>query len=164
MKSTKQTMNAFISKKPSQLVLAIVFILYLLFNIQTPEPIATYVDTMYGKIIIAVLSILIFMKTNPIIGVLGFIVAYQMIKTASVSSGTYGMKHYLPSEKNKQAEMESFNENIPSMSEDNTLEEETVHKMAPLVIHGGDSDLDYKPVMDGLNGASLLEYEESSTF
>ena len=106
MKSTKQTMNAFISKKPSQLVLAIVFILYLLFNIQTPEPIATYVDTMYGKIIIAVLSIIIFMKTNPIIGVLGFIVAYQMIKTASVASGTYGMKHYLPSEKNKQAEME----------------------------------------------------------
>jgi hypothetical protein len=172
MQSFKKTLDHLVSEKPSQLVLGIVFFLYILFNVQTPESLAPPLESLFGKVLVFAIAAVVFMKTNPVVGVLGFVVAYQLIKTASVTSGRYAMKHYLPSEANKMKEMQSFNVTEPT-SEDapssisasgsgilvpGTLEEELVERMAPLVIKGGeDSRLDYKPILDGQHGASELD-------
>jgi len=151
MQPLKTSFNTLISQKPSQLVLGIFFILYILLQINTPAFVASYVDTMYGKIVIVILAALVFMKTNPVIGILGLIVAYQIIKTATITTGTYAMQHYLPSEEIKMADMEKFNQDRGS------LEEEMVDKMAPLVIHNGDSNLNYKPILDDHHDAASLD-------
>ncbi len=171
MQPFKKTFDHLVAEKPSQLVLGVVFFFYILFNVQTPSILATPIDTIFGKVLIFAIATVVFMKTNPVVGVLGFVVAYQLVKTASVTTGTYAMRQYLPSEANKMKDMTAFN-NIEPTSEvaptsistsgsgiivAGTLEEEMVDKMAPLVIKGNeDSLLDYKPVLDGQHGASPL--------
>jgi len=171
MQSFKQTFNQLVSEKPSQLILGIIFIIYILLNVQTPSFLATPIDTLFGKVLVVAVAAVVFMKTNPVIGVLGFIVAYQIIKTASVTTGTYAMRQYLPSEYNKMKAMQSYNLQTPtSTSAPNsistsgsgivvpaTLEEELVDRMAPLVVQGDDSQQQtYKPILDGQHGASSL--------
>jgi hypothetical protein len=171
MQSFKKTFDNLVEEKPSQLILGIVFFFYILMNVQTPAILATPLDSIFGKVLVFAVAAVVFMKTNPVVGVLGFVVAYQIVKTASVVSGSYAMKHYLPSEENKIKEMRSFNvveatsPTAPSSISTSgsgivlpgTLEEEMVDKMAPLVIKGNeDSNLDYKPILDGQHGASLL--------
>ena len=169
MQSFKKTFDHLVEEKPSQLILGIVFFFYILFNVQTPELLATPLESIFGKVIVFAVAAVVFMKTNPVVGVLGFVVAYQMVKTASITTGRYAMRQYLPSEENKINEMRSFNVVEPtsevapvSISTSGsgivlpgTLEEEMVDKMAPLVINES-SNLDYKPVLDGQHGASPL--------
>ena len=167
--SFKQAFDKFFFESPSQLVLGIVFVIYILFNVQTPEFLAEPIDTFFGKVTVVLISAVVFMKTNPVIGVLGFVVAYQLIKTSSVATGTYGIRHYLPSEASKLREMQSFNQTetvgaAPTVSPaeaavilSGTLEEECVEKMAPLVGRSASTESSYKPVLDGQHGASPLE-------
>ena len=169
MQSFKKSVDKLVFESPSQLVLAIVFVVYIILNVQTPLILAEPIDTIFGKVAVVLIAAVVFMKTNPVIGVLGFVVAYQLIKTAGIATGTYGMKHYLPSEASKLQEMQNFNQTASTGGQDivspikasvilsGTLEEETVERMAPLVIGGNASTSDYKPILDGQHGASPLE-------
>ena len=171
MPSFKKSVDMLVSEKPSQLVLGIIFVLYILLNIQTPAFLAPSIETIFGKVIVVAIAGVVFFKTNPVIGVLGLVVAYQIIKTASVTTGTYAIKHYLPSETNKMKELQSFNVQEPTSEEappavstsgsgiiiPGTLEEEFVEKMAPLVMRSADdSPSSFQPVLSGQNGASPL--------
>ena len=189
----KKSVDKLVSGNPQQLILGIIFVFYILLNVQTPAFLAGAIDNIFGKVLVVAIAVVIFMKTNPVIGVLGLVVAYQMIKTASVTTGTYALKHYLPSEKSKFKEMQSFNtEHIASaghiasttplhhmnaqqeLSEehqqemkmmqqmqatshkDGELEVHMVAQMAPLVMNGGDSPLNYSPVLDAQHSAAPL--------
>ena len=110
MQSFKKSFDHLVSGNQSQLILGIIFVLYILLNVHTPSFLAGSVDTIFGKVLVVAIAVVIFMKTNPVIGVLGLVVAYQVIKTASVTTGTYALRHYLPSEKSKFREMQTFNE------------------------------------------------------
>ena len=167
MKSTfNKSVNNLVTERPSQLILGIVLIIYILLNIQTPLILARPIDTLFGKVVVVIIAIILFMKTNPVIGILGFMVAYQLIKTATVTTGTYGLKHFLPSEASKAKEMRAMNDekvsyNAQASSDQvvaykNTLEEEMVDRMVPLVVHGGGIDTSYKPILDGQHGAAPL--------
>ena len=156
--SVKQSFDKLMAENPSQLILGVVFVFYLLLNVQTPAFLATPIDTIFGKVIVGVLAIIVFMHTNPVIGVLGFIVAYQLIKTAAVTTGSYAMKHYLPSEESKIEDMVSFNENNITAG---SLEEEMVDKMAPLVVHGGNGNINYAPVLDDQHSAASINGNEA---
>jgi len=171
MQSFKKTFDHLVEEKPSQLVLGIVFFFYILFNVQTPAVLATPLESIFGKVLVFAVAAVVFMKTNPVVGVLGFVVAYQMVKTASITSGRYAMRQYLPSEENKMKDMQSFNvleatspvapTSISTSGSGivlpGTLEEEMVDKMAPLVIQGNEtSNLDYKPVLACQYGASPI--------
>ena len=162
----KKSFDHLVSENPSQLILGVIFCIYSLFNVQTPLVLAESVDTLFGKVLVAAIAIVIFLKTNPVVGVLGFVVAYQLIKTASVTTGTYGMKHYLPTEDNKMKEMQAFNpeqvnEESNAMAATTnvagSLEAEMVDRMAPLVMHGGESPLDYSPILDNQYSAAPLD-------
>ena len=181
MNSFKKSFDRFVSEKPSQLSLGIIFVIYILFNVQTPDFLAQYIDNIFGRVLILVIAAVLFIKTNPVIGVLGFVIAYQIIKTSSIATGSYGMKHFLPSESSKMNELRTFNEevvtppaiiaetfkcsckgpcncfNTAKTNFNGALEQEMVDKMAPLVIKGGDSNLNYKPVLDNQIGGSPLE-------
>jgi hypothetical protein len=169
----KKSFDKLVSEKPSQLILGIIFVLYILLNVQTPAFLAGSIDTIFGKVIVVAIAAVIFMKTNPVIGVLGLVVAYQMIKTASVTTGTYGLRHYLPSENSKMQEMQSFNTEIVAPVQEQAhqqeqpqmhaitnvggdLEVQTVSQMAPLVINDSDSGLNYSPVLDSQHSAASL--------
>lgn len=167
MQSFKKSFDHLVSEKPSQLILGVIFVFYILLNVQTPAVLAGPIDNLFGKVLVIAVAVVIFMKTNPVVGVLGFIVAYQLIKTASVTTGTYAMKHFLPSEENKMKEIKSYNpEQIQAPPQamaaaktniEGDLEVETVARMAPLVMHGGDSGLEYSPILDKQHSAASLD-------
>jgi len=186
MQNFKKSFDHLVSEKPSQLILGIIFVVYILLNVHTPPFLAGAVDNLFGKVLVVVIAGVIFMKTNPVIGVLGFVVAYQMIKTASVTTGTYAMKHFLPSESSKMREMQTFNQDristqpikqaqqpmqaqqqmqaqhlqqeqhLAKTNNAGLLEVEMVAQMAPLVMSGGESDLHYSPVLAAQHSATLL--------
>ena len=188
MQSFQKSVEHLVSESPSQLILGVIFVFYILLNIQTPAVLAGPIDNLFGKVLVVAVAAVIFLKTNPVVGVLGFVVAYQLIKTASVTTGTYAMKHYLPSEESKMQELRSFNteqpqeqdtvhhqqqaqarhqqqaqmqaqmhaQPAPVTNSDSSLETEMVAQMAPLVMHNGDSGLDYSPVLDAQHSAAPL--------
>lgn len=120
-------MDFFNKKFVSQNVLTLLFVIYLILGLNTPKPIAQIIDTLVGKIVVILLAIYLFIYTNPILGVIGFFVAYDLIRRSSVSTGNFGIDNYLPTEETKQAKMSSYNQ-YPY-----TLEQEMVKKMVPVV-------------------------------
>lgn len=134
-----------------QLILIILFVIYLILGFKTPEPVANVIDTVVGKIVLFIMVIFLFTHANPILGVLGLIVAYDLMRRSSVVTGIDALKKYGPSEEKKQSQFTAFNQ-FPY-----TLEQEVVAKMAPLIKHGiSVNDASYKPTIDNLYDATPI--------
>ena len=73
--------DLFTKKHMPELVLASLFILYLVMGYQMPKEAATIVDSTIGKIAVVIVTLMLFAYSNPILGILALLVAYQLIKT-----------------------------------------------------------------------------------
>ena len=134
-----------------ELVLVILFIIYLIMGYKTPEPIASMIDSIIGKIVIFVIVIYMFMHTHPVLAVLALFVAFDLIRRSSVTTGIDALKRYAPSEEKKMSQFSAFNQ-FPY-----TLEQEVVKKMAPIVRSGSTlSKPTYKPLLENLYDASPI--------
>jgi hypothetical protein len=140
------------AEKRYSFLLGILFIIYILLGFDTPVALANIIDNVIGNIIIVLLAISIFTQIHPIVGVLGFIAAYELIRRSSKVTGTFAIRNYLPSEESKVMDFSKYND-YPV-----TLEEEVVKKMAPLVETPPDQDLHYKPILDGIHDAAPIDY------
>ena len=134
-----------------ELVLVILFIVYLILGLKTPEPIANIIDTLVGKIVIILIVIYLFMHANPILAVLALFVAFDLIRRSSAATGIDALKKYAPSEEKKISQFTAFNQ-FPY-----TLEQEVVAKMAPIMKSGFSlTQASYKPLLDNLYDASPI--------
>jgi hypothetical protein len=139
-----------------QLILGVVFILYLLVQAKTPASIAEYVDTPIGNIVVAIVAISTFYYSNPIVGILGLVAAYELVRRTRVSNGnSFLINRVLSNESSKFKTMEKLNVNRNIV----TLEEEMVGKMAPLVKHDVSSNTSYKPILDTFHDAAPIDYD-----
>ena len=66
-----------------EIVLTILFVIYLIMGYKMPDSVAGVFDTIYGKVIISVIALVLFSFANPILGVLGFLVAFELISNVS---------------------------------------------------------------------------------
>jgi hypothetical protein len=134
-----------------ELVLAVLFIIYLILGLKTPEPIANLVDSLVGKIVIFIIVIYLFNYANPILAVLSLFVAFDLIRRSSAATGIDALQKYAPSEAKKSSQFTAFNQ-FPY-----TLEQEVVAKMAPIAKSGSSiSQSSYKPLLDNIHDASPL--------
>ena len=134
-----------------ELTLAILFIIYLIMGYKTPEPVATAIDSIVGKIVIMLIVIYMFMHTHPILAILALFVAFDLIRRSSMTTGIDALKRYAPTEEKKASQFSAFNQ-YPY-----TLEQEVVKKMAPIVQSGSSmSKPSYKPLLENLYDASPL--------
>lgn len=148
-------MNSFSSllKKEhrGELILTIIFIIYLILGYKTPQPVAFLVDNIVGKIVIFIIVIYMFLHTNPILAVMALFVAFDLMRRSSMSADNKLMQSYIPSEENKMNQFTAFNQ-FPY-----TLEQEVVKKMAPIVQSGSTlKKASYKPMLEDLYGASAV--------
>ena len=127
-----------------EIVLIILFVIYLIMGYNTPLPLANLIDTTYGKIVVVIVALVLFSHVSIVLGVLGLIVAYTLITNSSVSTGTFALDNYTPTEEKKSNYLTAQNQ-FPY-----TLEQEIVKKMtAPCT-----SDLDapknyqWKPLLE----------------
>ena len=147
--------DLFINKNKGQVILGVIFILYLLMGFKTPNSVAHIIDHPIGKIAILFTVLLLFMKTHPLLGVLGLFVAFHLISQSSVSTGSFAVNNYVPTEEKKYNAMTQYNQ-FPY-----TLEQEIVKKMAPLNNVGNVTAAESKfaPVLDDLHDAAPIGYK-----
>ena len=133
-----------------QIVLGAVFLIYIVGNVPTPHILAEMVNTTIGNAIVIVLGLSMIAAANPVVGILGLVAAYELIRrSGGMSSAIAG----IPSEVTRLADMKKYNQ-YPK-----TLEEEVVQRMAPLVRHAPAPGANYKPVLDDIQDAAPVNYE-----
>jgi hypothetical protein len=134
-----------------ELILVILMVIYLVMGFRTPELIANMVDNIIGKVVIILVVIYLFINTNPILAVVAALVAFDLIRRSTDTTGLGALQAYAPSEKKKMSQFTAFNQ-FPY-----TLEQEVVAKMAPIVRSGSSlTSASYKPLLDNLHDASHL--------
>jgi len=136
-------------EKKHALVLEILFVLYLLFNVNLPLPIANLIDTDIGKLVILLLAFTMF-SASFIAGILALLVAFTLIKRSSGLLG--GSLYNQNAEEIKMQVLNQYNE-TPE-----TLEQEVISNMAPIIKTPGDQP-SYKPVLNPVDGGAPINYE-----
>ena len=132
--------------------LLIIFVLYIVLPIQTPDFFAGLVDSSLGMLTIFVITVYLFFNVNPVVAVVYIFVAYELLRRSSNKTGKVTIIQHTPSQANKDSEMKAMNP-----VQITTLEEEVVQQMAPI----GKSDpgmfisTSFKPVADKVGDASL---------
>jgi len=138
-------------KNMPQLVLVVLFIIYLLMGYKTPDSVANMIDSTVGKIVVAMFALLLFAYSNPILGVLGIFVAYQLVRGASIKTGMAALEEYYPTEEKKWSPF------TPAHQFPYTLEQEMVKKMAPQKFNTNYVKATYKPTLDETYDAASVK-------
>ena len=134
----------------SQLVLVILFIIYLILGLKMPDSVANVIDSSVGKIVVCLIALLLFGYSNPILGVLGIMVAYQLIKSSSEKTGMAALEQYYPTEEKKWSPF------TPTHQFPYTLEQEVVKQMASQKFNANFVKAPYRPVLDDTHDASMI--------
>jgi len=143
--------NLFKKQHIGELILVILFIIYLIMGFSTPEPIANLVDSLIGKVVIFIIVIYLFSYSNPILAVLSLFVAFDLLRRSSAKTGIDVLQKYDPTEEKKMSQFTAFNQ-FPY-----TLEQEVVAKMAPLVKSGNSiTQSSFKPLLNNLHDATPI--------
>jgi hypothetical protein len=138
-----------------EMVLFILFLLYIVLPIGTPDMLASYIDSPVGMVVLFCITISLFVYTNPILGVLYVLVAYEVLRRSSSTSGNAKaiIMEYTPSQLTKDSDMKTMNPVV-----EKTIEEEVIEVRAPI---GKSQPTEYittsfKPVAEKLEGASMV--------
>ena len=134
--------NLFTKKHMPELLLSVLFVVYLVMGISIPENVASMIDSTIGKIIVALIALMLFAYTNPILGVLGLLVAYQLIKSSAIKTGMAGLEAYYPTEQKKWSPF------TPTHQFPYTLEQEVVKNMTTQKFNTTYVKPSFSPVLD----------------
>lgn len=148
-------LNTLLEKKNMpQLILVILFIIYLVLGLRMPSSIANVIDTNPGKIVVCILALALFAYSNPILGILGIMVAYELIKGSSMTTGSAALAKYYPTETKKWSPFNATHQ-FPY-----TLEQEIVKKMAPVrPSNYVSTPSTFKPILDDQHDAAPVNYQ-----
>jgi hypothetical protein len=134
-----------------EFILIILMIIYLVMGLKTPDVIANMIDNIIGKVVIILVIIYLFMNANPILAVVAALVAFDLMRRSSETTGLGALQAYAPSEVKKMSQFTAFNQ-FPY-----TLEQEVVAQMAPIVRSGSSlTSASYKPLLNNLYDAAPL--------
>jgi hypothetical protein len=142
--------NLLEKRNMSQLILVVLFIIYLIMGFKMPDPIANMIDSSAGKIVVALVALLLFGYSNPILGVLGIMVAYHLIKSSSEKTGMAALEQFYPTEEKKWSPF------TPMHQFPYTLEQEVVKDMASQRFNTNYIKAPYKPMIEDTHDASLI--------
>lgn len=144
-------------EKQHEMVIFVLLILYIVFTPSVPQALAEYAESTIGQVIVIILAITLFLSTNPVVGILGFLAAYEFIRRSSRSTGVYGIETFSPTEQKKQQVMTAMN---PAPVK--TLEEELVDRLVPISPNddiGLSDGGSFQPVLGSLHGAVEPDYQ-----
>ena len=144
-----------------EILLLVVFILYIIFPVKTPEYLAPFIDSPIGLMVLFIITVALFFYTNPILGILYIFVAFEVVRrsTRALGAGSqinFAMnQQFVPTQAKKDEELASYN---PPPIMQRTLEEDVVSSMAPVPLPGvqGENEYTFKPVNNRVIGASMV--------
>ena len=146
-------------------ILLFLFVIFIIFPINPPSPIAQLVESPLGIVMIMGITISLFIFTNPILGVIYLLVAYELLRRSSISvhQNIYqAIPHVVhqkmsdpsdPSVPNQQSDVVV---SLPILNR--TLEEDIISQRAPVGRSNANTfvDTNFKPVSDNILGGSML--------
>lgn len=141
-----------------ELVLFILFVIYLVMGYQTPESVASVINSMVGKLLLFFIVLYLFLYKNPVLAVLSLFVAFDLIRRSTYYNTDVAtrIEQILNPGCTDGAEMSQypftkFNQ-FPY-----TLEQEVVKKMAPIVQSGTVlTKPSFKPFLESDHDASPI--------
>jgi|TARA_Y100000992_G_C21175673_1_gene448180 hypothetical protein len=113
-------------KKPTMLnlVLIVIFIIYLLIDFDLPSDINNLISSPFGNIIVILFVLALVCTKNPLVVILGILFGYELIRRTTLKTGVPPMSGYLPPLTKPRT--------IKFPSTEKTLEEEMVDDLLPL--------------------------------
>ena len=145
--------DLFKKENMGQVILVVLFLIYIIMGYKTPETVANVVDTMYGKLIVACIALALLACSNPILGVLGLFVAFLLVQRSTITTGSAALAAYYPTEEKKFSNLTAMNQ-FPY-----TLEQEVVSKMAPINdTSDPNATSNFMPVLGNLYDAAPIGY------
>jgi hypothetical protein len=144
--------------KSGEIILSILFIVYLLIGTKTPLFIADGVNTMMGKFVLLFIAIIFFIYANPIVSVLLIVVIYELIirskqyVNTTYQQGLQTLAQY-PEDTTLIYCPDNTLKEVPR-----TLEQDVVEQMAPICNTNNQMmTASYKPVVESVkNAASVI--------
>jgi len=133
-----------------EILLGVLFIIYFVLGYPIPEDLAEVLDTTAGKLLVIFVVALLFLFVNPVIAILGVLVAIDLVRRSEQTTGRYAMNTYMPSEQNKANGMNKFNQ-FPYTLEQEMVKIRTVKQ--PVI----NTPSSYKPVLENDHNASPVE-------
>ena len=143
--------NSFMKSPPLELVLFVLFVIYLVFPIQAPEWIANFIDSSFGMTTIFCITVFLFLYAHPFLAILYVFVAFELIRRSAHLSGKTSYIQYTPSQEKRDSYMKAMNPPL-----EYSLEEEVVSTMAPIGRGAGNKmyvDTEFKPVSENIHNA-----------
>ena len=140
----------FDKKNMPQIILSVLFVIYLVMGYRMPESVAIMIDNPIGKIVVVVIALMMFAYSNPILGVLALLVAYHMIKGASIKTGMAGLEAYYPTEQKKWSPF------TPTQQFPYTLEQEVVKNMTTQKFNTSYVKAPFRPTLEDTHDAASL--------
>jgi hypothetical protein len=149
-------LESFKTLKPIEIGALIIFILFIILPFKLPSMVANLVDSPFGIIFLFVIALYLFFYTNPILGVIFILVAYEFIRRSSEITKKCNSRDTIVRDNTtqlvKDMELQQLNPVQPE-----TLEEEMVKKMVPARDEFIKGDLsEFKPNMESKVNASLF--------
>lgn len=136
-------------KNPAEIVILLMMVFYISLGSPMSRDLARFVNSMEGVIVIVLLCTILLSMTNPAIGVLSIIIAFQLLQTASEIVRHGHVNHFFPSEQKKYTALNNYNQ-FPY-----TLEQSVVAKMAPLCTKDLGKPM-FKPTLESVHDATSL--------
>ena len=136
-----------------EMTLLAIMIIYIVLPLRTPSWLATYVASPLGMVVLFCITISFFVYTNPVLGVLCILVAYEALRRSTSIAGKVVIVENTPTQEKKDVDLRLMNP-----PKEKTIEEEVIEVRAPI---GKSVPTEYinssfKPVTDKLEGASLV--------
>lgn len=147
-------MRKFLKKlrgKEHNYVLAALLAVFVVFPVSLPQIVAEMINTVVGKVVIILVTLNLFLA-HPMVGAIGILAAYELIKRAENTTISQPTHRYIPSETKKATSLNKYNQ-FPV-----TIEEIVIAKQIPYVFKtkSSASSSGYKPVQDSVQGAARL--------
>lgn len=139
-----------------ELVLFILFVIYLVMGYKTPGPVASVINTMIGKLFLFLIVVYLFLYKNIVLAVVSLLVAFVLIRRSG--------SNYMDEATRIEQILNPGCTDGPEMSQypftaynqfPYTLEQEVVKKMAPIVQSGSVlTQASFKPYLENDHDAS----------
>jgi len=130
-------MTNFMNTIKSKNVLLVMLGIFILFDIDIPQSVADFLNTVFGKVLVFVMGVSAF-SLGPVFGAMSMVAAYVLFVRSNKGVRVVVSKS-VPSEEKK----EEFFNNTEQNQFPRTLEEQIVRQMIPLV-HSGKQKPDFK--------------------
>jgi predicted membrane protein len=139
-----------------EIVLFLLFVLYIVLPINTPDSMKSFVNSPMGILFFFCVTVALFAYTNPILGILYLLVVYEAIRRSSetVNNPRALVLQYEPSQSTKDAELRKMNR----ANAEKTVEEEVIENRAPInKVHSIELvTTSFKPISKPIEGASAF--------